>query len=59
MKVGDMVKLHDSSRRNGKFAGHYGLIVDFDSHKQLVINVDGMIRSFHMTQVLGIIGDNQ
>jgi hypothetical protein len=57
MKIGDIVKLYDSNRRNGKLAGHYGLIVDFDSHKQLVINVDGMVRSFHTTQIERVIGD--
>jgi hypothetical protein len=57
MKIGDIVKLYDSNRRNGKFAGHYGLIVDFDSYKQLIINIDGMVRSFHISQIERVIGD--
>ena len=48
MKVGELVKLHDSNRRNGKFAGHYGLIVETDERTEHpVISVDGTVRSFH------------
>jgi len=51
MKVGDMIKLHDSERRNGILAGKLGLIVDLDKHDNPVVNVDGAVKMFHRTQI--------
>ena len=58
MKVGDLVKLYDSARRNGILAGKFGLVVDLDKHNNLVVNVDGTVRAFHMTQVEEMINEN-
>jgi hypothetical protein len=58
VKVGDIVKLHDSLRRNGRrCAGKLGLVIDLDRHKNPVVNVDGMIKSFHLTQIGKVILD--
>jgi len=59
MKIGDVVKLHSSTRRNGKFAGQVGLIVSFDKdrHASFEVNVGGEIINFHMTQIEEIIND--
>tara|TARA_Y100000034_G_C6670845_1_gene294501 strand:+ start:188 stop:367 length:180 start_codon:yes stop_codon:yes gene_type:complete len=59
MKVGDMIKLHDSERRNGILAGKLGLIVDLDKHNNPVINVNGVIRAFHLTQVGEVINESR
>ena len=58
MKVGDMVKLYDSTRRNGRLAGKIGLIVDLDKHGKPVVNVDGRVKSFHHTQIGGVINES-
>ena len=56
MKVGDLVKLHTSSRRNGKLAGHYGLVVDMDwACEHPVISVDDVVKSFHVTQIESVV----
>ena len=55
MKVGDLVKLHSSNRRNGPWAGKLGLVVDLDSFDNPVINVRGEVKTFHYTQVEEII----
>lgn len=59
MKVGDMVKLHDSTRRVGSWAGKLGLIVDINENNNPVVNVDGTIRSFHITQVAQVINESR
>ena len=51
MKVGDLVKLHSSTRRSGQYAGKFGVVVDLDSFDNPVINVRGEVKSFHYTQV--------
>jgi len=59
MKVGDMVKLYDSTRRNGRLAGKLGLVVGLDKHGNPVINIDGGIRSFHQTQIDRIVSESR
>ena len=58
MKVGDLVKLYASARRNGAFAGKLGLIVNTIDHQNgtvqwsdYVINIDGDTKRFHRTQI--------
>jgi hypothetical protein len=55
MKVGDLVKLHTSTRRNGQYAGKHGVVVDLDLFDNPIINVRGEVKSFHYTQVEEII----
>ena len=55
MKVGDMIKLHRSNRKNGPYAGKIGLIVGFDPYDNPVVNVEGVIKDFHYTQVKEVI----
>ena len=59
MKVGDMIRLHVSTRRNGSLAGKVGLIVDFDNHANPVVSVAGELRSFHLTQVEKVINESR
>ena len=60
MKIGDIVKLHDSARRNGRWAGKLGLIVDLDKHNNPVVSVDnGSVKSFHRTQIDGVVNENR
>ena len=55
MKVGDMIKLHRSNRKNGPYAGKIGLIVDLDSFDNPIIKIDGVVKAFHYTQVEEVI----
>ena len=55
MKVGDLVKLHSSERRNGQYAGKTGLVVDLDSFHNPVVKVKGEVKAFHYTQVEEVI----
>ena len=55
MKVGDLIKLHSSTRKNGQYAGKFGLVIDFDPYNNPVIKVDGTIKDFHYTQVEEVI----
>ena len=60
MKVGDIVKLHDSARRNGRWAGKLGLIVDLDKNNNPVVSVDnGSVKSFHRTQIDRVINESR
>ena len=58
MKVGDLVKLHKSERKNGKYAGMLGIVVDLDPYDIPVVNVEGEIKDFHYTQIEEIIYGN-
>jgi len=51
VKVGDLIKLHESTRRNGKLAGKLGLVVRLDAHNNPVVNVGWMVKAFHITQI--------
>lgn len=51
MKVGDLITLHDSTRRNGILAGMIGILVRFDKHSNPVLLIAGKEKAFHMTQV--------
>ena len=51
MKVGDLVKLHKSERRNGKYAGKTGLIIDLDAWENPTVKIEGTIKSFHYSQI--------
>ena len=55
MKVGDLVKLHSSIRRNGQYAAKLGVVIDLDSFDNPVIKVNGELKSFHWTQVEEVI----
>ena len=55
MKVGDLVKLNKSERRNGRFAGKLGIVIDLDAWENPTINVEGEVKAFHYTQVVEII----
>ena len=57
MKVGDLVKLHSSERRNGLYAGKFALIVDLDAWENPTVNVDGEVKSFHYSQIEEVAGD--
>ena len=59
MKVGDVVKLYDSARRNGRLAGKFGLVVDLDKHGNPVINVDGKVKAFYQTQIDGVVSETR
>ena len=51
MKVGDLVKLHSSTRRNGQYTGKLGLVVGLDSFKNPIVKVGGVLKAFHYTQI--------
>ncbi len=59
MKVGQLIKLHDSARRNGPYAGKFGIIVEFDPYDNPVVNVGGKIIDFHYTQIEEVISENR
>jgi len=55
VKIGDLIKLHSSKRKNGRYAGKFGVIIDLDTFHNPVINVRGEVKSFHYTQVEEVI----
>jgi len=57
VKVGDMVVLHDSQRRNGSYAGKLALIVGAGDYNDYVLSIDGEIRKFHVSQIVGSINE--
>ena len=61
MKVGDMVKLHHSPRRNGKFANMSGLIVNIDlnRHSGITVLIGGVTQQFHCTQIGEVIDESR
>jgi hypothetical protein len=59
MKVGDLVKLHSSVRRNGFAAGKLGLIVGLDKHSNPIVKFSGKINSFHYTQIEKVISESR
>ena len=59
MKIGDLVKLHTSTRRNGSAAGKLGLVVDLDKHSNPIIDFGGKISSFHYTQIEKVINEGR
>ena len=59
MKIGDLVKLDTSSRKNGRYAGKLGLIVDVDAWGGLVINIEGKVKKFHTTQIVGSVNESR
>ena len=59
MKVGDLITLHDSARRNGILAGMLGILVRFDKHSNPVLYIAGKEKAFHMTQIAGVINESR
>ena len=59
MKVGDMIKLHDSTRKNGPYAGKLGLVVGLDPYDNPIINVEGEVKDFHYTQILEVVNESR
>ena len=51
MKVGDLVKLHSSTRKNGHYAGKIALVIDLDAWENPTVSIDGQVKSFHYTQI--------
>ena len=58
MKIGDLVKLHKSTRKNGKYAGMIGIVIDLDPYDNPVVNIKGEIKDFHYPQIEEIIYGN-
>ena len=58
INVGDLVKMHDSRRRNAQYAGRIALCVGFrhqtDEHWPELL-IDGKKREFHLTQIERVI----
>ena len=59
MKVGDLVKLHGSKRRNGQYAGKLAVIIELDAWENPTVNVEGKVKSFHYTQVEEVISESR
>jgi hypothetical protein len=55
VKVGDLIKLINSTRKNGPYAGMVGLIVGFDPHDNPIVNVEGELKDFHYTQIENVL----
>ena len=55
MKIGDLIKLSESTRKNGSLAGKVGLVVGLDSYNNPTVSVAGQVKSFHYTQIKEII----
>ena len=61
MKVGDIVKLYKSRRRNGRYAGRTGLLVDKLPHhaSHQVLLETGELVQFHVTQIEEVINESR
>jgi len=59
MQPGDLIKMHESTRRNGIWAGKIGLVVDIDKHTNPVVLIDGKTTSFHITQIEKVINEGR
>ena len=61
MNIGDMVKLHKSTRRNGRFAGLTGLLVgELHQHaSHQVLLETGELVSLHVTQIEEVINESR
>ena len=57
MKVGDIVKLHSSERKNGRLAGKVGQIIALDPWENPTVNVGGEWKTFHYTQIEKVINE--
>ena len=55
MKVGDLVKLRSSPRKNGRYAGKTGMIVSLVAWRWPRIIVEGSVESFHYSQIEEVI----
>ena len=59
MKVGDLIRLDTSPRKNGRYAGKLGLIVDADVWSGYKINIAGEVKTFHTTQIAGVVHESR
>jgi hypothetical protein len=62
VKVGDLVKLDSSARKNGHYAGKLALIVDFDKYGEPIVVVDAIVgrrMAFHHTQIAEVINESR
>ena len=59
LKVGDLVKLYDSTRRNGILAGKLDLVIDIDNYNNPVVSVGGTVKALHLTQIGEIINESR
>lgn len=59
MKAGDIVFLHDSTRRNGGYAGKLGLIISRGAYNDYVLSVDGEVRKFHESQIAEVVNESR
>lgn len=55
MKIGDVVKLHESLRRNGRYAGKIGLVVGLDAWENPTVSIDKEVKSFHYSQIKEVV----
>ena len=58
MKNGDMVKLYESTRKNGPYAGKVGLIVGLDAWENPTVSVGEVVKSFHYSQIEKVINES-
>ena len=59
LKAGDLVELDNSQRKNGRYAGKLGLIVATDYYSNYVVNIEGEVKKFHTTQIVGAVDESR
>jgi len=65
VKVGDIVRLHKSTRRNGRFAGLTGLIVEqivdkaVHPHHEVLVHETGELVQLHVAQIGEVISESR
>jgi hypothetical protein len=59
VKVGDLIRLDTSVRKNGRYSGKLGLIVGTDTWGGYIINIGGELKKFHTSQIAGIINEGR
>jgi len=54
-----MIRLHKSTRRNGKLAGKLALVISCEGFSGYILNVNGEIKKFHASQIAGLINESR
>jgi hypothetical protein len=59
VKIGDLIELDSSARKNSRYAGKLGLIVDVDDWSGYFINIEGEVKKFHTSQIARIVNESR
>ena len=55
--IGSIVLMHESRRRNGKYAGERAIVTGYSDEEKVILFVLGELRTFHDTQIDRVVYD--